>query len=86
MKKLFFILLLLSLNGVCQAELHQVHTGAEQTDAYFPILKGKKIILFSNHTGMIGKKHLLDVLLDEKFKIIGILSPEHGFRGDADAG
>lgn len=86
MKKLLFILLILSLNSICQAELHQVHTGAEQTDVYFPILKGKKIILFSNHTGMIGKKHLLDVLLDEKFKIIGILSPEHGFRGDADAG
>ncbi len=63
-----------------------VITGAEQTDAYFHLLKGKKIVLFANHTSTIGNQHLLDVLLNHHFKIIGVMSPEHGFRGNADAG
>lgn len=63
-----------------------VKVGAEQTQEYFPILKNKRIAIFSNHTGMVGKKHLLDVLLENKFNVVAIFSPEHGFRGDADAG
>ncbi len=35
---------------------------------------------------MIGDKHLLDILLENKFNVVAIFSPEHGFRGDADAG
>lgn len=35
---------------------------------------------------MIGDKHLLDVLLENKFNVVAIFSPEHGFRGNADAG
>lgn len=58
----------------------------KQTSEYFPILKGKRIAIFSNHTGMVGDKHLLDVLLENKFNVVAIFSPEHGFRGDADAG
>jgi uncharacterized protein YbbC (DUF1343 family) len=60
--------------------------GDEQTERYFPILKNKRIAIFSNHTGMIGKKHLLDVLLENKQNVVAIFSPEHGFRGNADAG
>ena len=48
--------------------------------------KDKRIAIFSNHTGMIGDKHLLDILLENKFNVVAIFSPEHGFRGDADAG
>lgn len=40
----------------------------------------------SNHTGMVGNEHLLDLLLRNKFNVVAIFSPEHGFRGDADAG
>lgn len=70
--------------------LHAQHTrvilGNEQTGAYFPLLKDKRIAIFSNHTGMIGDRHLLDVLIDHKFTVTAIFSPEHGFRGKADAG
>jgi uncharacterized protein YbbC (DUF1343 family) len=64
----------------------QVVMGDEQTSEYLPLLKGKRIAVFSNHTGMIGDKHLLDVLLEKKQNVVAIFSPEHGFRGDADAG
>ena len=56
------------------------------TKAYFPILKNKRIAIFSNHTGMVGNKHLLDILLENNFNVVAIFSPEHGFRGNADAG
>lgn len=64
----------------------RIAVGAEQTSEYFPILKNKKIAVFSNHTGMIGNKHTIDVLLENKLNVVAIFSPEHGFRGDADAG
>jgi len=65
---------------------NEVIVGAEQTEAYFPLLKGKRIALFSNHTGMVKDKHLLDVLIENKFNVVAVFSPEHGFRGDAGAG
>ena len=64
----------------------RIAVGAEQTSEYFPILKNKKIAVFSNHTGMIGNKHTIDVLLENKLTVVAIFSPEHGFRGNADAG
>lgn len=86
MKRIITSLLLLCFACVCKAQTTAILTGAEQTQRYFPMLKHKKIMLFSNHTGRIGNKHLLDVLLENKFKVVGIMSPEHGFRGNADAG
>ena len=72
---------------VCAAtKTQKVITGAEQTKAYLKQLKGKRVALFSNQTGVVGNKHLLDVLLENKVNVVTIFSPEHGFRGKADAG
>jgi uncharacterized protein YbbC (DUF1343 family) len=60
--------------------------GAAQTEKYLPILKGKKIALVVNQTSLINKTHLVDSLLAHKIRIIKIFAPEHGFRGEADAG
>ncbi len=59
---------------------------AELTKEYLPLLKDKRIAVLSNHTGMVGNKHLVDLLVQEGVNITSIFSPEHGFRGDADAG
>ena len=64
----------------------EIQLGAQQYDEYFPLLKNKRVALFSNHTGMVGNKHILDILVDNKFNVTAIFSPEHGFRGSADAG
>jgi uncharacterized protein YbbC (DUF1343 family) len=69
-----------------QAQQPAVIVGAERTAEYLPLLTGKRIALFSNHTGMVGNKHLLDVLIENKINVVAIFSPEHGFRGDAGAG
>ena len=64
----------------------EIQLGAQQYHEYFPLLKNKRVALFSNHTGMVGNKHILDILVDNKFNVTAIFSPEHGFRGSADAG
>lgn len=60
--------------------------GDERTDVYLPLLRDKRVAVFSNHTGMVGGRHLLDLLLAEGIRVTAIFSPEHGFRGTADAG
>lgn len=64
----------------------QIRVGAEMTDEYIPLLKGKKVALLSNHTGMVGNEHTLDIMLKKGVNVTTIFSPEHGFRGKADAG
>ncbi len=61
-------------------------TGADQLDAYFPILKDKYVSLVVNQTSVIGNSHLVDTLLKLGVKINNIFAPEHGFRGTEDAG
>ena len=60
--------------------------GAERLKQYLPLLKGKRVALMVNQTAVVDNKHLVDVLLASGIKIEKIFSPEHGFRGDADAG
>lgn len=86
MKKILLIVILTCITFYCQANQNRVIVGAEQTNVYLPLLRNKRIAIFSNHTGMIGNKHLLDVLLENKINVVAIFSPEHGFRGNADAG
>ena len=63
-----------------------VVTGDLRTKLYLPMLKGQRVALFSNHTGLAGKEHVLDLLLRSGVNVACIFSPEHGFRGTADAG
>ncbi len=84
---LFFFGLFLLLSTACNAgNTTPVRVGAERTGDYFPLLKNKRIAILSNHTGMVGDEHLVDLLHREKFNVVAIFSPEHGFRGTADAG
>lgn len=63
-----------------------VIVGAAKTADYLPLLKDKRVALFSNHTGMVGNRHTLDIMIDNGVNVVNIFSPEHGFRGKADAG
>ena len=61
-------------------------TGAEQTELYLPMLKGKRVGMVVNPTSVIGNTTTVDSLLKRGVKIVKIFGPEHGFRGDASAG
>jgi len=64
-----------------------IKTGADNSEKYLPILKGKKVGIVTNQTGILSDKiHLVDFLLEKKVNIQKIYAPEHGFRGTADAG
>jgi uncharacterized protein YbbC (DUF1343 family) len=82
--------------------------GANQTERYLPVLKGKRVGVVANQTSVIrvvGKisglkkseadgleiitdryEHIVDSMLKLNIKIKKVFSPEHGFRGKADAG
>lgn len=64
----------------------RIHAGAERTDQYIPLLRGKRVAVVTNQTGMIGRVHLVDSLLSIGVDIKKVFAPEHGFRGEAGAG
>jgi uncharacterized protein YbbC (DUF1343 family) len=68
------------------AESPPLQTGAEQTHLYFPLLEGKKIGIVGNQTSVIGNVHLVDSLLRSGLEVLKVYCPEHGFRGEAEAG
>ncbi len=63
-----------------------VRTGCERTELYLQKLKGKSVGLVANHTTVTGTEHLADFLIRQGIGLTRIFAPEHGFRGDADAG
>ncbi|MDB4011015.1 DUF1343 domain-containing protein [Polaribacter sp.] len=75
-----------------------IKTGAERTQLYLNLLKGKNVAVVGNQTSVIAKRqtlsgtpvlssfsHLVDSLLLLDVSIKKVFSPEHGFRGNADA-
>ncbi|WP_390892537.1 exo-beta-N-acetylmuramidase NamZ domain-containing protein [Porphyromonas endodontalis] len=65
-----------------------IQVGAERLDQLLPLLRGKRVGLVSNHTGVIGtnQRPLVDSLLALNIEVCRLFSPEHGFRGTANAG
>lgn len=61
-------------------------TGAQRLDKYIHLLKGKSVAVFANQTSLVDQAHLVDTLKNSGINIKKIFSPEHGFRGTADAG
>ncbi|MDR1784113.1 MAG: DUF1343 domain-containing protein, partial [Dysgonamonadaceae bacterium] len=85
MKKII-LLSIFTFIGFMAVNAASIKMGAELTDEYFPLLKGKRIGVFSNQTGVVNGVHTVDLMKNAGFDIQIIFSPEHGFRGDADAG
>jgi uncharacterized protein YbbC (DUF1343 family) len=83
MRLSFFILLLISYSN---SQAQEIIPGAERGEVYLSKLKSKKIAVACNHTSLVGELHLIDYLLTEKVNVKKIFAPEHGFRGEADAG
>ncbi len=81
--------LVMSANSQPINNLHQINkikVGAEQPELYLPLLKDKRVGLVVNQTSRVGDLHLVDYLLSQHVDIKFIFAPEHGFRGDHDAG
>jgi uncharacterized protein YbbC (DUF1343 family) len=63
-----------------------IQTGADQTEKYLSLLRGKRIAILGNQTSVIGQTHLVDTLKSLGINIVKVFGPEHGFRGQASAG
>ena len=61
-------------------------SAAMQLDDYLRLIEGKRVGVVGNQTSIIGNTHLVDTLLSLGVDIKKIYTPEHGFRGTADAG
>lgn len=82
-----FLLLLFWIGFVAAEAQHvQVAVGAQSTTEYLPLLEGKRVAVFANHTSQIDSVHIVDAFLRKGINVRMIFAPEHGFRGVADAG
>lgn len=90
--KHILIIILAFISFACQAAEKTVEpsgkitVGAERTEEYITKLSCQRVAVLANHTAMVGDKHLVDMLIANRVNLVGIFSPEHGFRGKADAG
>jgi len=67
-------------------ENDEIIVGAQRISSYLPLLSGKKVALVVNQTSRVNNQHLVDFLQQRGVDIQFIFAPEHGFRGDHDAG
>ena len=93
MKQLLSLsLLIINCMALCaqtkniSTQADNVITGADRMQVYLPFLKGKAVAVFANQTSMVGNTHLVDTLIKSGIRIVKIFGPEHGFRGNANAG
>ncbi|MGY5353120.1 exo-beta-N-acetylmuramidase NamZ family protein [Wenyingzhuangia sp. IMCC45533] len=87
---LILVLLFFTLLSSCKAQNKNIVVAANQTQNYLPLLKNKRVAIVANQTSVIFKSdssytHLVDSLIHLKIDIQKVFSPEHGFRGKADA-
>jgi uncharacterized protein YbbC (DUF1343 family) len=75
-----------SITKNTNAEKPPIICGACHTEDYFSIIAGKNIAIVANQSSLCDKTHLLDTLIGAGIKVVKVFCPEHGFRGDADAG
>jgi len=87
-KILLFVVVLLPFTAWCKIEKSEqkILPGAYQLSEYLPLLKNKRVGIFANQTSTIGNTHVVDTLQKLGIMITKIFAPEHGFRGNADAG
>lgn len=87
MKVLSILFLIISISTSSFSQrLAKPIPAAQFTEEYLPFLKGKRIGMLVNQTSVVSNKHLVDTLLSLQQDIRKIYCPEHGFRGNADAG
>jgi uncharacterized protein YbbC (DUF1343 family) len=86
MKKKIIIASLFLFTAINAEAQKNILTGADRMEVYLPLLKGKSVAVFANQTSLVGGTNLVDTLIKRGIRVVKIFSPEHGFRGHADAG
>ncbi len=69
-----------------QNKAREIRPAAELFSVYKSALEDKNVAVVANQASLVEDEHLVDFLLSKKINLVKIFSPEHGFRGKADAG
>jgi len=88
MRNLLYVLVVLvcPVFAFSQDESEKVLVGAERVELYLSKIQNKNIAIVANHTSLVQGMHIVDTLLSLKVNIKKIFCPEHGFRGNIEAG
>ena len=86
MAKIRQIICLIILSIIIDTNAQNIITGAERVNKYLSLISNKQVAIVGNQTSMINNVHLVDSLISHKINIVKVFSPEHGFRGNEDAG
>lgn len=63
-----------------------IKTGIDNIDKYLDLLKNKRVGLITNPTGVNNNLESTVDILNKKVNLVALFSPEHGVRGDLQAG
>ncbi len=63
-----------------------VRPGIADTAVYLPMLRGQNVGFVGNNSSRIGAQHDIEFLLANGVTITTLFAPEHGFRGEEEAG
>jgi len=82
------MLLLAGMSSSCQRPENEndVIVGAERFQEYLPYLTNKRVAIVANPTSIAYNQHVVDTLYSLGVNFRVIFCPEHGFRGEAEAG
>ena len=80
------ILLIFNFLAATSQDKTTLEAGSEQVPEYLPEILGRNVAVVANHTSLVKGVHLVDTLLSSGVKVRRIFSPEHGFRGNFEAG
>ena len=86
MKKSLLLIMAWIWVAISAAQTYGLQTGAEQTEKIMEAIAGKRIGVVANQTSVVKDMHLIDHLMAQGVRPVRIFTPEHGFRGKADAG
>lgn len=80
------ILLLVGCNFTYTREKVEVKLGIDNIDDHLEIFEGKRVGLITNPTGINSEYESTIDILFEKVNLVSLFAPEHGIRGDKQAG
>jgi len=77
---------IIAQNNLIIKDESEIIKGNEQIDEFLPLIKNKRVAIVANASSVVKNTHLVDTLISLNINVVKIFSPEHGFRGNADAG
>ena len=70
----------------CDIYANNITPASHRINSYIHFIKDKHVAIVSNQTSVIHNTHIVDTLIQLNIKVKKVFAPEHGFRGEKDAG